>query len=294
MTSDEMPVIDAEPVEEESQAALAVAHPAALEAMERAQQDVMIQTAKRYPRPKLQNIRERMVEFATVDAETAEACFYTLKRKNKQGKETLIQGPSIRLAEIALVCYQNIRAGSRVIANDGKKITSQGICFDAENNVMIAVEESRSILYSKSNRPFSEDMQIVTGRANNSIARRNAILEVIPRVLTNAVYEIAKQHAVGDAKSLEDHRAKVLKRFAQMGVSIHQILHVLGREMVEMIDLDDLQILIGLGTSIKDGLLTIDEAFAAEAPGEEETSAPKQKLAERLRAAREKTKEAPK
>lgn len=284
------PVVDAELVEDESGAALAVAHPQALEAMERAQQDVMISCAKKYPRAELAVIRQRMLSFATIDVETAESCFYTLKRKDKKTNQTkLIQGPSIRLAEIALVCYQNIRAGSRVIANDGKKITSQGICFDAENNVLIAVEESRSILYS-TGRPYSEDMQIVTGRANNAIARRNAILEVIPRVLTNHVYERAKEVAVGDATSLSVHRDKVLARFKQMGVSEDQILRLLEKESVEAIDLAALEQLIGLGSSLKDGVMTIEEAFAVEPDGEQ-TSGPKPKLVDRLKARAAKKKE---
>lgn len=284
MATEDPAVVDAEPVEEESTgAALAVAHPAALEAMERAAQDSMVATAKKYPRAELAKIRDRMVSFATIDVETAESCFYTLKRKDRKTNQTkLIQGPSIRLAEIALVCYQNIRAGSRVIANDGRKITSQGICFDAENNVLIQVEESRSIV-TTAGRTYSEDMQIVTGRANNAIARRNAILEVIPRVLTQHVYERAKEVAVGDAKSLSVQRDKVLARFKQLGVAEDQILRVLGKESVESIDLDGLEQLIGLGTSLKDGLITIEEAFAVETE-EEATSGPKQKLVDRLKA----------
>lgn len=288
MATDETPppVVEAELVEEES-AALAVAHPQALEAMERAQQDAMVATAKRWPRPELKVIRDRMMSFATIDEETAESCFYTLKRKDKKtGKEKLIQGPSVRLAQIAVTCYGNIRAGSRMIANDGRKVTSQGICFDAENNVLIAVEESRGIIGS-SGRVFSEDMQLMAARAASAIARRNAVLECIPRVLTNPVYEAARKVAVGTAKTLETRRQSVLGRFGAMGVTRDQILRLLEKESIESIDLEALELLIGLGSAIRDGVTTVDEVFATPAETEEEASARKTTLRDLARRANE-------
>lgn len=289
MANGEPEVVEAELVEEEAESAALVAlQPAALEALERAQQDVMIATAKRWPRPELKAIRDRMLSDATMDEETAESMFYTLRRKDrKTGKEKLIQGPSVRLAQIALTCYKNLRAASRVIANDGKKITSQGICFDAENNILVSVEESRSILYS-SGRTFSEDMQVVTGRAANAIARRNAIFEVIPRALVNPVYEAARKAAVGNEKTLEQRRQSVLGRLGAMGVTREQALGLVEKENVESIGLEDLEILIGAGSSLKDGLSTVDELFR---PAEDEAAAKERKLTlrERARLAKEKT-----
>ena len=109
----------------------------------------MIATSKRYPRPEIARIRQRMLTYATVDEETAESCIYTLKRWDAEAKQQkLIQGPSIRLAEILAVCWQNMRAGSRTIDNDGRKVTAQGVCFDMENNVQMYAEVSRRIARS--------------------------------------------------------------------------------------------------------------------------------------------------
>lgn len=282
MTTDGNPPIEAEFVEEES-SALTVAAPAALEAMERAQVDVMIEAAVRKPRGELQRIRQKMLSFATIDEETAESCFYTLKRRDKEtGKDKLIQGPSVRLSEIALVCYGNIRAGARVISNDGKKVVAQGVCFDVENNVLVTTETARRIT-SKMGRTFSEDMQIVTSNAACAIARRNAVFEVIPRALVNSVFEEVKKAATGGASTVSVKREKILKRFNGMGVSHAQILGVLEKETVESIGVEELELLIGLGTAIKDGTMTIDEAFAQ--PAEDEPERPP--LRERLAARRE-------
>jgi hypothetical protein len=267
--NEQPPVVDAELVEEEeeTESAIAVARPAVIEAQERAATDVMITQALRKPRQEDAVIKQRMISAVSNDVETAEDCFYTLKRKDKKtGKETLIQGPSVRLAQIALKYYGHIRAGSRVVENDGRKVTAQGFCYDVENNVFIQTEVSRRIT-TRSGRTFSEDMQIVTANAACAIARRNAIFEVIPRTLINPVYEAARKTAVGEAKTLDQKRQTVLGRFGAMGVTRAQILTALGKETIEAIDLEALEILIGLGTAIKDGQMTVDEVFL-QAPAE--------------------------
>ena len=103
--------------------------------MEKASIDIQIATARRYPR-QLSLVKQKMLSFATLDEEIAAGCFYTLPgRKGGDGKP--LQGPSVRLAEIALSCYQHLRAGSRIISDDGAFITAQGVVHDLENNVFI-------------------------------------------------------------------------------------------------------------------------------------------------------------
>lgn len=272
--SSENEIIDAELVEEETSSAVAVTQPHALESLTRAEVDVMIERADRKPRPEIEKIRKAMLSIAKLNADVAASCFYTLKRKDKEGKTVKIEGPSVRLAEIALACYKNIRAGSRVIDNDGRKITAQGVAFDVEANVMVSTEVSRRIV-TKTGRTYSEDMQIVTANAACAIARRNAIFEVIPRALVDSVYEEVKKVALGTDKTLEERRQSVLGRFGAMGVTREQILRMLGKETVEAIDLEALDLLIGLGTAIKDGMTTIDEVFE---PTEAEKEDPNRKL----------------
>jgi len=258
--------------------------PAALELMERAHIDVQIATAKRYPRPKIDKIRQNILDYAIVDEETAESCIYTLKRWDAEAKEyKLIQGPSIRLAEILAVCWQNMRAGSRTIDNDGRKITAQGICFDLEKNVVMSQEASRRIVH-KDGRPYSEDMQIVTAQAANSVALRNAIFKVVPFATIKPVYEQIKEVALGNASTIQVKRDKIFKRFYAMGVDKERILGVLKKESMETVDLEDLSLLVGLGTAIKDKELTVEEAFQP-LPTEEPSGAPvnlKRQLHDRL------------
>src|SRR4051812_48501652 len=73
----------------------------------RAEVDIQISTAKRYPRS-IRNFKQQALEMATFDEETAEGCFYSLPRGGKP-----IEGPSARLAEIVLSAWGNVRADAK-------------------------------------------------------------------------------------------------------------------------------------------------------------------------------------
>ncbi len=230
----------------------------ALGQIERAQIDMQIATARRYPRS-LSLVKSKMLSFATLDEETASGCFYTLPgRKGGDGKA--IQGPSVRLAEIALSCYQHLRAGSRIIEDDGKFITAQGVVHDLENNVVISIEVKRRVT-TKTGQRYGDDMIATTGNAACSIALRNATFRVIPLALVKPVYEAAKKLAIGDAKSLVQRRGEALARFLKIGVSNDMVCKALEVRSVDDIQLDHLETLFGYYTAIKDGDTTIDEVF---------------------------------
>lgn len=230
-----------------------------LSVMERASIDTQISTAKRYPR-ELSVAKSNMVAFATLDEETAKACFYTLPARKGSQDGKPIQGPSARLAEIAVSCYGHIRAGSRIIANDGKTVTAQGFCHDLQNNVLVAVETKRRIT-TKEGRTFSEDMQVVVGNAASSIAFRNAVFKVVPMALVKPALDAAKRLAIGEGTPLPKRREAALKHFEGLGVSKERVLAMLGVRTAEDILGEQLITLLGLANAIKEGDTTIDEAF---------------------------------
>lgn len=229
----------------------------ALESLERASVDIQISTAHKYPRS-LTVVKGRMMDLATLDEETAESCFYKL---NRQGKN--IEGPSIRLAEIAASSFGNLRYGARVIANDGKQITAQGFCHDLESNVMSTIEVKRRIT-DRNGRTYSDDMQVVTGNAACAIAARNSIFKVVPFAFVKPIFLAAKQTAVGDITTLADRRTKMLAKFAALGVNEKRVCQSVGKAGVEEIGLNELETLIGVYSAVRDGEQTVDEAFPAE------------------------------
>ena len=230
-----------------------------VETQERANIDMLIATAKKYPRD-LARVRRSMEAMATLDEDTAASCNYFLSRNGKS-----IEGPSVRMAEIAVASYQNIRCGCRVIGNDGKTVTGQGFCHDLENNLFIAFETQRRIT-DKLGNLYSEDMQVLTGNAAAAIAFRNAVFKVIPGAFIKPVAEKAKSVAVGDLKTLTQRRTRALNSFAKIGVTEARVLEMLGRRNTEEIDLADVEKLFGTFTAIREGTTTIEESFPKPAP----------------------------
>ena len=155
---------------------IAVVAQESLSLITKAEIDVQISTAKAFPRS-LKQFQDRAMSMATFSEEIAASCSYALPRGGKS-----LEGPSVRLAEIIVSSFGNIRSGARVIANDGKTITAQGICHDLETNNCVTVEVKRRIT-DKNGKTFNEDMQVVTGNAACAIAFRNAVFKVVPSAL---------------------------------------------------------------------------------------------------------------
>lgn len=155
-----------------------------LQAINRSEVDMQVSTAKQYPR-ELPKVLNQIATYATMDTETASECFYVLRRQGDNGGSA-IEGLSVRMAEIIAGAWGNLRVQTRIIGNDGKTITAQGICHDLETNVAVSVEVKRRIT-DKHGRTYSEDMQVVTGNAASAIAFRNAVLKVVPKAVTKKV-----------------------------------------------------------------------------------------------------------
>lgn len=221
--------------------------------------DVQIATARRYPRS-IKAFMDSALSMATIDQSTAESCFYVLTRKDKDGEVKSIEGPGVRLAEICAAAWGNLRFGSRIVGEDDKFVTAQGMAFDLQNNVAMTIEVRRRIT-NKHGRRYSDDMVAVTANAASAIALRNAIFRVIPKAFIDPIYKAAKKVAVGTAETLDARRRKLLDRFAKMGVGQERIMTSMGLKGLADIDLEMMEKLIGLGTAIKDGEITIETAF---------------------------------
>ncbi len=224
------------------------------EAETRAEVDMQVATAKKYPR-NLRQVLNNIEYLATQDQETAESCFYALKRDGKT-----ITGATVRLAEIITSCWGNIRSQAKIIANDGKFITAQGTCWDLETNVAYSIEVRRKIT-DKTGKTYTEDMQIVSANAICSVALRNAVFKVIPMAITRKIQDKIKDVILGDEESFDDVKQKAVEYFIGKGVTKAQILKFVGRESIEGIDREDVVILRGVATAIEDGDTTIASAF---------------------------------
>ena len=231
----------------------------ALEAVERANIDTAIATAKKFPMHSgaggLVRFQDEATALATLSPEVAASCLYAVPRAGK-----MIEGKSARLAEICLSAWGNARCASRIIEIGEEAVTVQGVCHDLERNISITADVRRPIV-TKHGKRYSADMINTATMAASSIARRNAILGVIPGALTEVIYQTARRAAVGDVDSLDVRRAKAMRYFALIGVTEERVLAVLGKPNVQAIDADGLATLLAAANSIKEKHVTPEEAF---------------------------------
>jgi len=225
---------------------------------DKAQIDSQITTAKAYPRS-IQRFLDNCKATVLSSKETAESCIYTVPRG--KGK---ISGPSVNLAKIMMQFYQNFRAGARVVDVENKTLSCEAIAFDLENNVSVKVQVKRSIYGATSGR-YSDDMIVITGNAGNSIALRNAIFAVIPKVFVDQIYEVAQKKIIGDVSTEEkllEKRTKTIQSLKdRFNITEKEILFAIGKESIEHITKEDLLTLAGINTAILDGDTSVDQAF---------------------------------
>lgn len=226
-----------------------------LDAIERANVDSQIATAKQYPR-NLKRAIENSIVMATMDAQTAQQCGYALPRGGKP-----ITGPSVHLAKLIVSNWGNIRAEAKVVQITDRQIVSRGTCWDLEDNVATAFEVRRSIV-GKYGR-FTDDMITVTGNAANSIAYRNAVFSVIPKAVTDKVYQAAQRCITGDLSSDEQllqRRKKCLDYFKdEWGISEEEVVKLCGKQTVNQIKASEIALLLGITQSLRDGDTTVEE-----------------------------------
>lgn len=225
-----------------------------LQLITRAEIDSQIATAKAFPRSMKQSM-DKALSIATINEDVAASCCYAVPRQGKN-----IEGPSVRLAEIVCSQFGNIRAGARVISNDGKQITAQGICHDLESNYCVTVEVKRKIT-NKMGQTYSEDMQTVTGNAACAIAYRNAVFKVIPAAIIDDIYDKVKEVSKGTAETMNIRRDKALNYARSLGIKDEQICSVLEIKKVEDIDIEKLQSFRSMLAAIKNGETTVKDVF---------------------------------
>ena len=253
----------------------------AVAVLNRSEVEAQLDAAHKYPRSIKRFVAEALT-LATMSREVAESCIYALPRGGK-----VISGKSIRFAEICASAYGNLHVGSRVVDVGERVVTAQGIAWDLEKNLRITVEVDRRITDRKGRR-YDDDMITVTGNAAGAIGRRNAIFGVVPQAYVETVFAKVKEVAVGNASTLATRRAEVVARLGKMGVPFERIFARLGKTSIEDVTVEDVETLIGLGTAVKGGDVSIDAAFppvvSAPVPGAP-TAAGATDLETKLRAA---------
>lgn len=219
--------------------------------------DIQVATAKRHPRS-IGEAKQRAIELATFDQETAAACSYAVPRAGK-----IIEGPTVRCLEICAVAFGNMRVAAKTTGEDDGFVYSQSVAWDLENNYALSWETKRRIT-NKEGRRFSGDMIQTTSNAGTAIAMRNSIHRVLPRSFVKEVWLAARKAAAGSAKTLKQQRSEMIQYFEGQGIKKQQILDLLEIGKVDDINLERLSTLRSIAQSVKDGVVSIEKLFKHE------------------------------
>lgn len=226
------------------------------EAQERASIDTQVSTAKKYPR-NLRKVLENSIVIATMNKDTAKSCRYA---KPVGGKNVV--GASVHLARIIVQQYGNIRVQQRIKVIEQKVVVAEAVAFDLETNYAVCVEARRSITDRNGNR-YSESVIETTAMAALAIAERNAILKVIPKSITDNVYNEAFNFAYGelsDQTKLLKERERIFKEFKNTyAIDEDSLVKSIGLQTKEAIKAEHIADLQGYLQALKDKELTAED-----------------------------------
>jgi hypothetical protein len=209
--------------------------------------DKRIATAKQWPRS-ISTFKNEAKTLLHEDVETARSAEYS--KPVGGGKVT---GPSVRLAEIAALCWRNIEVEISDPVITENSVTVQAFAWDMERNIRMPGMATTSIL-TKEGKRYVQHMVETATIATAAKARRNAILSVIPRAYINDLLEIAKEVAKANRPPLEKVRQDMLAYFERTHrVTAEQVfayLDIKGTDEVSYEHLDELRTVM---EAIKEG-----------------------------------------
>jgi hypothetical protein len=233
--------------------------------------DKRITTARQWPRS-VSRFKQEAIALLQDDIETARSAEY-----RKPVGDGSVTGPSVRLAEIACMCWGNIEVeiGEPVITETS--VTVHATAWDLERNVRVPGISSTSIV-QKNGKRYAQHMIENAIMATASKARRNAIQAAIPRAYINDLLEAARKVANSNVKSVEQTRKDMLEHFARTyRVTPEQVFAYLDVEGVDDIGLAHIDELRLVSTALKEGE-PIEEYFG---PIKTKAEMVKEKIAER-------------
>jgi hypothetical protein len=246
-----------------------VVAPSALEALERAEVDIAITTARKYPRDIAQSLKTCR-ELALRNQQIAKTCNYAVPRGGK-----LLVGPSVHFARMVAYAWGNQSALSRVIGCDRDNAHLQGVFHDLQTNSRIGIEMDWPVQPPKVDSPERwKDQMGLAKRGGSAIALRTAIFNCIPMALFLDISETAKLVAIGEGKTFLESRNAAVVEFKELGVSQEQLYAYLDVGGLESINTDHLIHLYGILQSIRDHTLSVTELFGKKEDRFEKARAP--------------------
>jgi hypothetical protein len=209
--------------------------------------DKRIATARQWPRS-ISRFKQEAIQLLQHDVETAMSAEYS-----KPVGGGSVRGPSVRLAELACLCWGNIEVEIMEPLVSEVSVTVTAYAWDLERNIRVPGIATSSIL-NKSGQRYAQHMIETTVIAVASKARRNAILAAIPRTYVNDLLEAAKEVASKHSKPLEQVRTEMAAYFARsFNVQAEQLCEYLAVKGIDDITTEHVEELRAVVAALKEG-----------------------------------------
>lgn len=238
-------------------------------ALMRIENDTMLQVAVQRPRDEQKIVKGALQELDIVPEE-AKAAYYSIPFKERQQgggyKVVKVEGPSVKAAMALARRWGNCTATARILNDAPDALELEGVFIDMETNFRVCRPFRVSKAFVTRDRKV---VQLDARRLDNAVqagaskAIRNAILAGLPAYLVNAYDKKAREivggklDALADAKTVE----AVLRAFEKLKVTKEQLEKYaeLPADKWTGTEVADLR---GLWNAIRDGQITIEDAFA--------------------------------
>lgn len=216
--------------------------------------------AKRFPRE--QSLSLNRIVQSCQRKSLAEQAEYAFPRGG-----SMVTGPSIRLAEVLAQSWGNLLFGVRELQEIEGASLMMAYCYDLETN--LRAERVFTVKHQRKARGKIErltDPRDIYEMNFNQAARRlrACILQVIPGDVVELAVEACRATLEAtDADASKENVAKMVKAFAELGVTEEMIQKRIGKK-ISAISPPEMVSLRKVFTSIRDGMSKVDQWFETE------------------------------
>jgi len=262
--ADERTVIEPEVVEPE----LAVPETAVQVRTQWTKEEVnaLVATAHQFPRDMARFHKNMEQTIREMDEKEAEKINYHAP----VGGGEFADGESIRCAELVRSNYGHIMIKEDSWSDDK---FAYGVCFawDYQANNATSKKKAYPITYSaKGNRAggrYPDHLVAKTMMKAQAVARRDAIFELVPKVVYKKYARMAMEKVIGRPEELPHKVNKYLSMLSNIGqIDRQRIIEMLGFATEKDIDSEGLKKLIGIIGAISQGETNMAELFPPPAP----------------------------
>lgn len=201
------------------------------------------------------NVLRKIKAFA---AAAGEDWYYRWKTKDR-GRETWVEGPSIKCANNVARFYGNCQVDTRVVDNgDSWIIYARFVDYETGFSYTRPFQQRKAqgtFKTADSGRLLDMALQIGVSKAI-----RNVICNALESFTTFAFEEARNSIVEKVGKDIERYRNRVVQRLGEMNIAVERVEFVVGRAHKDWLA-TDVSLIIAEIQAINDGMATIDETW---------------------------------